>query len=167
VSLSIASAGSGAREAVGWALFLGSIAAWIAAQFVLHAAGHAAEHIAQTDYVTDYITGICFAVNLLGFEAIAPRFAAIMRPAARVIRWAAGRSFTIYLVHIPVLKLCAVMPFSDVTAWSTRLAMLAVTALVVVVIGTCFEQRRETWRRCFAALLRRTYRDPAALQPAQ
>jgi nitrate reductase assembly molybdenum cofactor insertion protein NarJ len=66
-----------------------------------------------------------------------------------------------------VLKLCAVMPFWDVAAWSTRLAMLAIAALIVVVMGACFEQRREPWRRCFAALLRRTHREQTALQPAR
>jgi peptidoglycan/LPS O-acetylase OafA/YrhL len=156
-----------AREAFGWVLFLGSIAAWIAAQFWLHAAGYAVYHVAASDYVPDYVTGFCFVLNLLGFEAIAPRFAALLKPAARTIRWAAGRSFTIYLVHIPVLKLCAAMPFWDVTAWSTRLAMLAIAALVVVVMGGCFEQRREPWRRCFAALLRRAHPEPAVLQPAR
>jgi peptidoglycan/LPS O-acetylase OafA/YrhL len=156
-----------AREAVGWVLFLGSIASWSAAQIWLRAAGYDINHVAPTAYVPDYITGICFAINLLGFEAIAPRFAALLRPCARAIRWTAGRSFTVYLVHIPVLKLCAVMPFWDVTAWSTRLAMLAIAALVVVAMGACFEQRREPWRRCFAALLRRVSSDQTALQPAR
>lgn len=156
-----------AREAVGWALFLGSIAAWIAGQFWLRSIGYDINHVAPTAYVPDYITGICFVINLLGFEAIAHRFAALLRPAAHAIRWAAGRSFTIYLVHIPVLKLCAVMPFWNVTAWSTRFAMLAITALIVVAMGACFEQRREPWRRCFAALLRRTHRDQTALQAAR
>jgi peptidoglycan/LPS O-acetylase OafA/YrhL len=156
-----------AREAIGWLLFLGPIAAWGAAQFWMRAAGYAIEHVATTDYVPDYVTGICFAINLLGFEAIAPRFARLLRPYARAIRWTAGRSFTIYLVHIPVLKLCAVMPFWNITAWSTRVAMIAITALVVVAIGTCFEQRREPWRRCFAALLCRAHPEQAALQPAR
>jgi len=156
-----------AREAVGWILFLGSIVAWGAAQFRLRAAGFDINHVASTAYVPDYVTGICFVINLLGFEAIAPRFVTLLRPVARAIRWAAGRSFTIYLVHIPVLKLCAVMPFWDVTAWSTRVSMLAITALVVVVMGTCFERRREPWRRCFTALLRRSHPDQTALQPAR
>jgi peptidoglycan/LPS O-acetylase OafA/YrhL len=156
-----------AGETVGWLLFLGSIMAWIAAQVGMHAAGHPLDHVATTDYLADYVTGICFVINLLGFDSIAPRFAALLGPCARVIRWTAGRSFTIYLVHIPVLKLCAVMPFWSVNAWSTRAAMIAITALVVVVVGACFEQRREPWRRFFASLFRRAQAEPAALHAAR
>jgi peptidoglycan/LPS O-acetylase OafA/YrhL len=156
-----------AREALGWTLFFGSIAAWGAGQFGLHAAGYPIEHVGDSAIVPDYVTGICFAINLLGFEAIAPRYAALLRPCARAIRWTAGRSFTIYLVHIPVLKLCAVMPFWNVNAWSTRAAMIAITALVVVVIGACFEQRREPWRRFFASLFGRAQTAPAALRAAR
>ena len=75
-----------AREAWGWTLFLGSIAAWGAAQVWLRAAGYDINHVAPTAYVPDYITGICFAINLIGFEAIAPRFATLLRPFARAIR---------------------------------------------------------------------------------
>jgi peptidoglycan/LPS O-acetylase OafA/YrhL len=156
-----------AREVLGWILFVGAIAGWIAAQFALRAAGYDINHVAPTAYVPDYVTGICFAISLLGFEAIAPRFGVLLLPCARAIRWTAGRSFTIYLIHIPVLKLCAAMPFWTVTAWSTRGAMIAITALVVVAMGECFEQRREPWRRCFASLFRRAQREPAALQPAR
>ncbi len=156
-----------APEAAGWALFLGSLIAWGGAQCWLRSAGYAAYHVAQSDYLPDYITGICFSLNLVGFEAVAPRFARIPQPMARAIRWAAGRSFSLYLVHIPVLKLCAVMPFWDVTAWTTRLAMIAITALVVMAMGACFEQKREPWRRALAALLPRPNAGCSELEPAR
>jgi len=156
-----------APETAGWVLFLGSFIAWGGAQIWLRRAGYAPYHVAQSDYLPDYITAFCFGINLLGFDAIAPRFARMLQAAASAIRWAAGRSFSLYLVHIPVLKLCAVMPFWDVTAWATRLAMIAITALVVVAMGACFERRRETWRCAFAALLPRPDTGQSELEPAR
>lgn len=156
-----------APEAIGWILFLGSIVAWAAAQRGLQAIGYDITHIAKTDYVPDYVTAFCFAINLLGFEAIAPRFGWLLRPFARLIRWAAGRSFTIYLIHLPLVKLASVMPFWSVAAPSARIATIALVLVATAIIGACFEQRREPWRRVFAAVLRRSPRADAALQPAR
>jgi peptidoglycan/LPS O-acetylase OafA/YrhL len=110
----------------------------------------------------DYLTAIAFALHLVGLEAIAHRLSALLHSLAPLIRWAAGRSFTLYLVHFPVMKLSAVLSPWPVDTWTSRLFVLATTAIVVLVAAECFEQRRHAWRRFFATALRASHRPRSA-----
>jgi len=52
-------------------------------------------------FVGDWMTGILLAINLYAARSADLRFGALARP----IIWAAGYSFTLYLVHFPLLEL--------------------------------------------------------------
>ncbi len=66
------------------------------------------------DYVQDYIVGLLFAANLVGFRAISGLFPGTLERVARPIRWLAGATFTLYLLHQPLIHfLVAVAPWSE------------------------------------------------------
>ncbi|HVA14249.1 MAG TPA: acyltransferase [Stellaceae bacterium] len=145
-------------ERGGWMLFLGSIVLWSAIQhwalgtnaWIFH---DPIPFLTRDRIPADYVTGLCFAVNILGFAAIAHRFVAPLGRGARAIRWAAGSTFTLYLVHYPVMKLCVALAPAGVSAASTRVLCLSATLLAVVVAARLFERHKGAWRRLIAALV--------------
>jgi peptidoglycan/LPS O-acetylase OafA/YrhL len=54
-----------------------------------------------------YVLALLIAVVFLSLHSLSPYVEKLLSPAARVIRWAAGATFTIYLFHIPVTLLVA------------------------------------------------------------
>jgi peptidoglycan/LPS O-acetylase OafA/YrhL len=143
-------------EWLGWALFLGSILGWAAIEaWALGTKGwildYAIPGLWRDRIPADYVTGIAFALNLFAFPSIAHRFGAALRFAARPIRFLAGLTFSLYLLHYPVMKfLATVLPWGP-GAMVTRATILVVTALVVLVAAALFERRKSAWRRFFAA----------------
>ncbi|HEX4191767.1 MAG TPA: acyltransferase [Stellaceae bacterium] len=146
-------------EALGWLLFCGSIALWFGCEFWMYQLGaHSPFNpgLAFDEHgrlPLTYFTGICFALNIVGIDAISHRFAWPLNWAARPIRWLAGRSFALYLVHFPVMKLAATMMAGRTASWPGRLFILSTTAAVVLLVAMLFESRKHAWRRFFAALL--------------
>jgi peptidoglycan/LPS O-acetylase OafA/YrhL len=153
-------------EAMGWLLCLGSVVAWALAETSLlgirDMVDDSSAFVPLAALPGDYLTAIAFALHLVGLEAIAHRLSALLHGLAPLIRWAAGRSFTLYLVHFPVMKLSAVLSPWPVDTWTSRLFVLATTAIVVLVAAECFEQRRHAWRRFFATALRASHRPRSA-----
>lgn len=145
-------------ERMGWMLFIAPVVVWSAIQFwalrnngwILH---DPIPLLTRDRMPADYLTGLCFAANILGFNAISRRFTMVFGYTARAIRWLAGNTFTLYLVHYPVLKLCATLSPWGVSATATRAISLSVALLVVVIAGQLFERRKDAWRRAIAALI--------------
>jgi peptidoglycan/LPS O-acetylase OafA/YrhL len=145
-------------ERMGWVLFVAPMVVWSVIQFwamhnhdwVLH---DQIPLLSRDRVPADYITGLCFAVNVLGFNAIGHRFTRPLAFAARAIRWMACNTFTLYLVHFPMMKLCVVLSPWDVAATGTRMLSLSATLIVVLVAAQLFERRKDGWRRVIAALI--------------
>ena len=143
-----------ASETAGWMLFLGSIAIWTAVEAWLFSRNGGIAPTMPVDRLpTDYQTGICFSLNIVGFEAIAHRWTAGLNRMARVIRYAAGRTFTLYLVHYPVMKLFATLEPEHVGSWQTRIFVLCATAAIILIAGELFERPKDAWRRLFMRLV--------------
>jgi len=144
-------------ETVGWMLWLGALAILVGAAstqwYPRGAAEESTGFVSFASLPSNYAIAFAFALHLLGADAIAHRLAAPLHRLAPLIRWTAGRSFTLYLVHYPVMKLCAVVSPWPVDSTASRFFVLATTAVVVLIVAECFEQRRQAWRRLFAALL--------------
>jgi peptidoglycan/LPS O-acetylase OafA/YrhL len=161
-------------EWAGWALFIGSILVWSAietralsgADWIHHAA---ILGIARDRIPADYVTGIAFGLNIVGFQAIAHRARAALECARSPIRFLAARSFTLYLLHLPVMKFLAVLMPWGVQATASRVTILAATLVVVFAAAQLFELRKEPWRRFFAGAFARCLNSapnsPASLMP--
>lgn len=102
----------------------------VTAQAIAPVSHHAL--LAYSDEVLwNSVIGACVALHLLGVRHIAlDRSGAAPGPAARLVRWVAGASFSIYVVHYPTLHLLdATLPE---TLPGYNLWLLALT------LGTCF-----------------------------
>jgi peptidoglycan/LPS O-acetylase OafA/YrhL len=114
--------------------------------------GGAAASLAQY-----YAAGIPFAGTIVGF-----RFAGLSLDAvATVVRWAAGATFTIYLMHVPFgMFLRGIVP----STWPPSVRWIGIYATVVILcfVGAQFtERKKDAWRLLFQQLIRRFHRQPS------
>ena len=103
-------------------------------------------------FVGDQVLGLLVFCNFAGMRRVSSAFWPVLAPLARPIRWLAGFTLTLYLLHQPLFLFWGSVirgdPSGPVFWWVTTLA----TALSVVAIGTVTESRRGDLRR---ALLQR------------
>lgn len=72
------------------------------------------------------------------------------------IRWLAGATFTLYLMHQPILiAMASIMPGErDSKAWA--IAVVAASLLIVCLVAEVSERRKAFWRMCFDWMFRVT-----------
>jgi peptidoglycan/LPS O-acetylase OafA/YrhL len=109
------------------------------------------------------LTGILAAMNILAFHALVRDHAFWPDVAARWIRWAAGASFTLYLVHQPlIVAAAAIFPITAKHGLYGGIACLAILALAFGVA-----ELGERRKRFFAKPIRHAIHDlfppPAAI----
>ena len=103
----------------------------------------------------DWIVGLAVAAHLLGLNAVAPTIGRLLLPCAGPIRWLAGRSFTLYLMQVPLLQFFLVLSPFPTTSWSERGFIAVGTLGMVALLAEVTERRKADWRRVFARLLPR------------
>lgn len=101
----------------------------------------------------DYAVGALVAAQLLGVHALSHRLAPLLARVARPAAWLAGASFTLYLLHYPLIHFLAAASPWPVAEWPTRLLVFVGAPLLVLAVAQVTERRRLVWRRAMAALL--------------
>lgn len=138
-----------------WTGFVGSIAAaglYLRFQTAsVNMAGHTAGELAQ-----DYLLALIFVVNLVAFDAIPSSTGNIAGRLAAPIRWVAGATFTLYLLHLPLLFLVRAAAPWPVPSWPFRVALIAVPLCGVYLFAQITERDKDGWRRGFEWLWDRT-----------
>lgn len=142
----------------GWALFLVPVALVIVYQFLPRSQYQAfrplmldPERIWGT--AQDYALGALFTAHIIGFSVVSSRFAAFFARHARRIRWIAGATFTIYLLHMPIMSLVVVL-----SPWPNRAPQTMILAAILPLMA-CFaiaevtERRKDVWHRGLRWLL--------------
>lgn len=102
----------------------------------------------------DYGVGLLVAGQLVGVHALAPLLWRGLRPVAGPVAWLAGASFTLYLLHFPLLHFIAAASPWPQEYWASRLLVFSVPPLAALAVAAVTERRRDAWRRGVAALLR-------------
>lgn len=92
------------------------------------------------DYAQDYLVGLLFVLVLAGARSAAPRLP------ERPVRWLAGATFTLYLMHLPMIRaVVAVSPW-PAESWATRTMVLLGVPLAVLAFAEVTERRKALWR---------------------
>lgn len=115
----------------------------------------------RAETLQDLAVGTLFAVHLLGVGALARQVGPLPAPVSRAVGWLAGRSFTLYLLHYPVLLCLRAAQLRFAPGLSPAL-LAPVTLLIVLAVAQVTERRKLAWRRMFAAAVRRTMLPPAS-----
>ncbi len=103
----------------------------------------------------DYAIGLLVAAHLLGVHVLSARLAGLVAPIARPVAWLAGASFTLYLLHYPLIHFLAAASPWEVSDWRSRLLVFTATPLIVLAVAEVTERRKGAWRRAMASLATR------------
>ena len=158
-------------EVAGWLLWAGSIVGIVVFQVAdigaqlsawsrgwlgdgLHHRLHFSKH-----FVGDYLLALLIGAHFLGTRCVAHRFASLLGSVAGAIRAAAGLTFSIYLYHLPVVFVAAIV-LDGVPPGAGRFAALVALVLAIVLpLGMLTESRKDGLRRWLHAHL------PGATRP--
>lgn len=142
-------------QALGWALALAPIAAYLAYNFVsgreallsisnLEAIAPFGLHKARF-WLHDYAIGLMVAAHFIGARIVCQRlsFDGLVQP----IRSMAAYTFTLYLLHLPLQK--AIIAIYPLATWANDAVVICATVIVVYLVGLITERRKAGLRRFF------------------
>jgi len=93
----------------------------------------------------DYLISFLFTLHLVGYYTVSGTFDWLQRY-SRGIRWVSGATFTIYLMHLPIMHLVsASSPWSKSSPWTLGL-LLVLTPITCFALADTLERRKEFWR---------------------
>lgn len=133
---------------------------WVVSKWV--GAGFRAEQLSWSkNFLSNYVVGFLVASHFYGMAVLLNASPIFGSAAARVIRVIAGYTFSIYLLHVPLLHFSAALIQIDPSAKADWLLMVAVTALLIVLIGSVSEHKKHVAKKiilqsqaCLGRLLR-------------
>ncbi|MGM9491832.1 acyltransferase family protein [Ideonella sp. YS5] len=93
-------------------------------------------------FLSSYLIGICVALHFIGASALAPHLRRLPGLLERPIRFAAGLTFSLYLLHYPLLQFFAALtPVAGMQEY--RAAFVAGGVLTAVcLVGTAIERQK-------------------------
>jgi peptidoglycan/LPS O-acetylase OafA/YrhL len=99
--------------------------------------------------LADYAAAIGFALNIVGFNALAQRASNVLLPAASIIRWLGSITFALYLFHRPLIQLFAVYNIGAPSEWLERLWLVGGTLFIVATLGHACEKSKGAYKTAF------------------
>lgn len=132
-----------------WALFLGGGAAALTITTLHNTPVSLTEH-SSADLAVDAIVAVAFAAHMIGFRWLPPNI--LHRSLERCelpIRWMAGTTFTLYLLHVPAaLFFKSLAPWS-VDSWQFRTGILLTPLVASIALAQVTERKKQAWRQWF------------------
>ena len=100
-------------------------------------------------FLSSYVIGLCVAANFIGAMALAPHVGKVPARLERPIRYLAGYTFALYLLHYPLLQFFAALtPAAGLEAYRT--AVVAFGPLAVVwLLGGLIEREKAPLKEWF------------------
>ncbi len=113
---------------------------WLNGQNPRHVLGFSDE------FLISYLYGILIAMHFIGIHAIAPAIEERLISWEKLIRYWAGLTFSIYLLHYPLLQfLSAVLP-EDWPLIPRNVMVLIMTLAIITVVGNLTEKKKHIFR---------------------
>lgn len=106
-------------------------------------------------FIGDYALGILVMLNFAGMRRVADQIGPVLLAAKRPIRWLAGYTLTLYLLHQPLFLFWAAVLHGDPAGYTNWWSVAGLVALSVVGVGHFTETRRHTLRHWLEQRLRR------------
>ena len=103
--------------------------------------------------LSDTVLGLSIALHLIGAKRVGPALEAPLTPVERPVRWAAGRSFTLYLLHQPAILVVTATVSLYAGGLARGLVVAAASLGVVLLVATFTENQRYRLKIVFQRLL--------------
>ena len=104
------------------------------------------------EFLISFVYGILVAMNFIGVKAISPAIEKFITVFTRPIRYWAGLTFSLYLLHYPLLHFFAAVYGGDVHDPRRHILLLISLVVTVVVIGGVTERKKYVARKIFVGL---------------
>ena len=115
-------------------------------------------------FLSDYIFGLAIGGVILGVELLWGQRA----PAAWIdvpVRKAAAVSFTLYLIHFPLMVTAgAIFPYNPANPWHIC-AIVAVILTIALALGSWIEPQRRAWTALLSRIFAGAGKETSAIQP--
>ena len=103
--------------------------------------------------IPDYAVGLLFAANLVGFHSLSDLLLPFLTLIRRPVRWLAGATLTMYLFHLPILRLVVALTPWAPSSTAARVTFLIAVPALVLVVAEFTERRKSFWRALFFRML--------------
>jgi peptidoglycan/LPS O-acetylase OafA/YrhL len=145
-----------------------SVAGWIAYEAWALRHGRldnsfAAAAFDRPQLAEDYLVAALFGLQLIGIARLSDVVGRLLGRFAQPIRWLAGATFSLYLLHFPVMQfIAAAMPWPPASTVA-RVLVFALSLGIVLLLAEVTERRKAAWRRVIWAISLRLFPLPPAL----
>lgn len=117
-------------------------------------------------FLADIVLGLIVAVHFVGARAVLASAPDLFRRIEKPVRFLAGTTFTLYLLHQPVLLLFAAL-FGSASPSLGKVLLATVPAFAVTVgLGAAIESRKGLWKRGVTAAWNKVEGWVRRVQPA-
>ena len=99
--------------------------------------------------LASYAAALCFAANIVGFNAANAVIEPLLLRFAGAIRWFASMTFALYLFHMPILSFFTVYPLFDRSSPAELAVLFAAPLLVVATVGRFCEASKRSYKELF------------------
>ncbi|MEZ5938208.1 MAG: acyltransferase [Hyphomonadaceae bacterium] len=98
------------------------------------------------EFIWNFVLAILCAIHFIGVAAIVRNGSRPLEAGAKAIRWISGRTFSLYLCHMPLLKLGSNLPGYRSENPLHAAALLVGAVAICLVIAEFTERRLPVWR---------------------
>jgi peptidoglycan/LPS O-acetylase OafA/YrhL len=96
----------------------------------------------STTFVADYVLALSFALHLMAAKRVSRYLLVATKPLAPIIRALAGRSFTLYLMHLPLMYMLLALTSAYAGSFvRAGLVVVATFAMPLALASLCEHQR--------------------------
>jgi peptidoglycan/LPS O-acetylase OafA/YrhL len=103
--------------------------------------------------LADYLLGVLVFLQFAAMRNVAPQLAPLLMRIESPVRWLAGYTFTLYLLHQPLFMFWTSVVRGDPRGYGFWWMVTVLTAVSVVLIGSLTEHRRQALRDALHRLL--------------
>ncbi len=115
-------------------------------------------------FLSDYLLALLVFGNFVGMRKVSFRFEAVLLLIERPVRFLAGYTFTLYLLHQPLFLFWAAVIRGDPKGYSYWLLTTAMVALSVGVVGYFTESKRHLVKRWLERQFEKFQSTPMVIQ---
>lgn len=120
------------------------------------------------EFASSYIVGFLIAIHLVGANAISHAVLRALLPFQRLIRYLAGLTFTLYLLHYPALQFFAAVAPSTTQSFIHQAVVISGSLILVALVARHTERSKGLLRDSldmWIGRIYRLYRDNRAYMP--
>ena len=104
------------------------------------------------NFLSYYYVAFAVALHFLGIRALAPAIGRVLLPARRPIRYVSSCTFTLYLMHQPLLFFYTAIFRATEVNIENYMLVLAATLATSFILATLTEHKKDVWRKGAATL---------------